>query len=176
MIRYLVLSWLSFPSTKAFVCHHVDGRVLTLLEAHRKPTKPYVVSKSAATTCALVGVLCVGVIASGGPNIQPAVATYSQTLSEASLPTPAISILINEDLVAEVKAAIKAELNAEQEAVHKADRSDQNKAYGVGFTFLFALDQYIKRAKPDSASLDALSKVFEFAQALTVGILVLASF
>jgi hypothetical protein len=122
MIRYLVLSWLSFPSTKAFVCHHVDGRVLTLLEAHRKPTKPYVVSKSAATTCALVGVLCVGVIASGGPNIQPAVATYSQTLSEASLPTPAISILINEDLVAEVKAAIKAELSAQG----RSERSEQS--------------------------------------------------
>jgi hypothetical protein len=92
MIRYLLLSWLSLPSAKAFVStgNCVNGRVRTLLEAHRKQTREHCVVSKNAAACALVGVVCVGV-ASGVPNIQPAVAAYSQTVSESELHTPAIS-------------------------------------------------------------------------------------
>jgi hypothetical protein len=118
MTRCLLL-WVSLSSATAFTAHRMDGRVLTLLEAHRKPLEPSMVSKS-AVRCALAGVLCVGIV-SGGSNIQPAMATSSQSVHETQL---LVGISRNEELMTTLKAEIKAEIKAELKAESRAEQKE----------------------------------------------------
>jgi predicted MFS family arabinose efflux permease len=139
----------------------MDGRVVTLLEAHHKPLEPSMVSKSAVTS-ALAGLLCVGMV-TGVP--QPAVAAYSQTVPETQLE---ISISNNEELRTKLKVEIKAEIKAEMKARITAAVIEAVLAVGGTYaTLSYVEDNFMEEIKVATAGIDPSLKSCELVFGLT---------